>query len=71
MITLSKSNIQNIILVSGDTDFIPVVKYVQDQGTMVYLWSANKDNNGELARNCDGANPLTEDVLVKYSTLHR
>ena len=71
MITLSKSNIQNIILVSGDTDFIPVVKYVQDQGTRVYLWSANKDNNGELARNCDGANPLTEDVLVKYSTLHR
>ena len=43
MITLSKSNIQNIILVSGDTDFIQVVKYVQDQGTRVYLWSANKD----------------------------
>lgn len=67
MITLSKSNIQNIILVSGDSDFIPAVKYVQDQGTRVYLWSAKKDKNGDLARNCDGANALAEEVLVKYS----
>ena len=71
MITLSKSNIQNIILVSGDSDFIPAVKYVQDQGTRVYLWCANKDQNGELARNCDGANALTEEVLVRYSTAHQ
>ena len=71
MITLSKSNIQNIILVSGDSDFIPAVKYVQDQGTRVYLWCANKDKNGELARNCDGANALTEEVLVRYSTAHQ
>ena len=68
MITLSKSNIQNIILVSGDSDFIPAVKYVQDQGTRVYLWTAKKDKNGELARNCDGANALTQEVLVSYST---
>ncbi|MCL4328952.1 MAG: NYN domain-containing protein [Candidatus Thermoplasmatota archaeon] len=68
MITLSKSNIQNIILVSGDSDFIPVVKYVQEQGTRVYLWTAKKDKNGELARNCDGANSLSEKVLVSYST---
>ena len=71
MITLSKSNIQNIILVSGDSDFIPAVKYVQDQGTRVYLWCANKDKSGELARNCDGANALTEEVLVRYSTAHQ
>ncbi len=68
MITLSKSNIQNIILVSGDSDFVPAVKYVQDQGTRVYLWCAKKDKNGELARNCDGANALNEEVLVKYSS---
>ena len=68
MITLSKSNIQNIIPVSGDSDFIPAGKYIQDQGTRVYLWSAKKDKNGELARNCDGANALAEEVLVRYST---
>ena len=68
MITLSKSNIQNIILISGDSDFIPAVKYVQDQGTRVYLWTAKKDKNGELARNGDGANALTQEVLVSYST---
>ncbi len=71
MITLTKNNtIQNLILVSGDSDFIPAVRYVQDQGSRVYLWTAKKDKNGDLARACDGAYALNEKVLVSYSGKH-
>ncbi len=67
MITLAKTNVQNIILVSGDSDFVPAVEYVQEQGTRVYLWTASKDKSGALARTCDGTNALTAKFLPGYS----
>jgi uncharacterized LabA/DUF88 family protein len=35
MIQLNKINVQNIIVVSGDADFIPAVKYVKESGSRV------------------------------------
>jgi uncharacterized LabA/DUF88 family protein len=67
MIQLNKINVQNIIVVSGDADFIPAVKYVKESGSRVYVWSAPKDYKGELARSSDVPNPIDDSVLIPWT----
>ena len=68
MIKLAQKGIQKIILVSGDSDFIPAIKYVKDNNlTSVILWTARKDYKGDLATACDVSNPLTDEVLIAYA----
>ncbi len=67
MIQLNKVNVQNIIVVSGDADFIPAVKYVKNYGSRVYIWTAPKDYKGELARAGDVSNPIDDTVLIPWT----
>jgi uncharacterized LabA/DUF88 family protein len=54
MIQLSlKGKVQHIILISNDTDFIPAVKFVKEEGVKVHIRTAEKHYKLELAKSCD------------------
>jgi uncharacterized LabA/DUF88 family protein len=62
----SKNRVENIILVTGDTDFIPAIKYVKDEGAMVTLFTAKKDSFRELSATCDRTYALDDEFLIEY-----
>ncbi len=68
MIQLSlKGKVQHIILVSADSDFIPAVKFVKEEGVKVHLRTALKDVKSELAISCDTRKPIDGTFLAEWS----
>ncbi len=61
-----KNKVDNIILVTGDTDFIPAIKFVKDEGATVTLFTAKKDIFGDLATACDRKYALDDKFLIEY-----
>jgi uncharacterized LabA/DUF88 family protein len=67
MIQLSlKGKVQHIILVSGDSDFIPAVKLIKEEGVKVHLRSAQKDMKLDLAKSCDTRKALDNTFMVEW-----
>ena len=51
----SKKIVDRLILVSGDTDFIPVLKFARKEGIQVYIGSKqDKRIHDELLKHSDG-----------------
>jgi uncharacterized LabA/DUF88 family protein len=48
----------NIILVTGDSDFVPVVKTARRNGVFVYLFTLGHNVKSELCENVDVANTV-------------
>lgn len=68
MIQLSlKGKVQHIILVSSDSDFIPAVKFVKEEGVKVHLRTALKDLKLELAKSSDTRKALDNTFMVEWA----
>ena len=61
-----KNKIQHIILITGDSDFVPAVQYVKEEGVMVHLRHADKTYSKELSLACDTSRPLSKGVLIEF-----
>ncbi len=54
-----------VVLVSGDGDFIELVRVLQSMGTLVEVMSFPQNTSDELKRVADRYIPLTEDIIIK------
>jgi uncharacterized LabA/DUF88 family protein len=54
----------NIILVTGDSDFVPVIKTARRNGVFVYLYTLGHNVKKELLENVDVINDFTVDCLL-------
>lgn len=61
-----KNKIQHIILITGDSDFVPAVQYVKEEGVMVHLRHAEKTYSKELSLTCDTSRQLSRGVLIEF-----
>ena len=61
-----KNKIQHIILITGDSDFVPAVQYVKEEGVMVHLRHAEKTYSKELSQTCDTSRQLSRTVLIEF-----
>lgn len=61
-----KNKVQHIILITGDSDFVPAVQYVKDEGVMVHLRHAEKTYSKELSQTCDTSRQISKGVLVGF-----
>ena len=61
-----KNKIQHIILITGDSDFVPAVQYVKEEGVMVHLRHAEKTYSKELSQTCDTSRQLSRAVLIEF-----
>ncbi len=67
MIQLSlKGRVQHLILVSGDSDFIPAVKFVKEEGVKVHLRTSQKDYKLDLAKACDTRRALDHTYMLEW-----
>ncbi len=58
----AKQAIQEAILVSGDSDFIPAVLAAKQEGVLVRLFHGAKPHN-ELWKECDERNQITQTLI--------
>lgn len=61
-------NFRNMILISGDEDYIPLVESAQEMGARVVLWSIGNGLSGRLADAADAycdIEPYLFDVSIK------
>ena len=61
-----KNKIQHIILITGDSDFVPAVQYVKEEGVLVHLRHAEKTWSKELSQVCDSSRTLSSGVLIEF-----
>jgi uncharacterized LabA/DUF88 family protein len=54
----------SIILVTGDSDFVPVIKTARRNGVFVYLFTLKHNVKKELPENADVLNELPIDQLI-------
>jgi uncharacterized LabA/DUF88 family protein len=54
----------NIILVTGDSDFVPVIKTARRSGVFVYLYTLGHNVKKELLENVDVINDFTVDRIL-------
>ncbi len=61
-----KGIIDKVILVSGDSDFIPGIKIAQSEGVHTVLWYGESENTGtsfDLIKTCDEIHKITSKLL--------
>lgn len=61
-----KNKIQHIVMITGDSDFVPAVQYVKEDGVMVHLRHAEKTYSKGLSQTCDTSRQLSQEVLIEY-----
>ena len=61
-----KNKIQHIILITKESDFVPAVQYVKEEGVMVHLRHADRTHRKELSLDCDTNRPLSKGVLIEF-----
>ncbi|MDR1379498.1 MAG: NYN domain-containing protein [Synergistaceae bacterium] len=59
----------NIVLITGDSDFIPVVKTARRSGVFVYLFTLGHNVKTEFCENVDVANTRSLDQLVSSNSV--
>jgi uncharacterized LabA/DUF88 family protein len=64
-----------MLLVAGDSDFVPAVESVRDSGALIYLYHAGHDtleerNFDELRQYCDQSRELTVNML-RHCAIHK
>lgn len=66
MITISvKRQIQKAVLISGDADFVPVVKACKNEGVSVTLYCSARTPVDELGKACDERYYITRELIDK------
>jgi len=55
---------ENIVLITGDSDFVPVIKTARRSGVFVYLFTLNHNVKKELVENVDVVNALPISELL-------
>jgi len=53
-----ETSIKNIVLITGDSDFVPVIKTARRSGVFVYLFTLSHNVKQELLENVDVVNAL-------------
>jgi len=61
-----KNTYDTAILVSGDGDFVPAVKIVQEEGKKVENIYFKKSASTNLKQNCDKSFMLRKEILDKF-----
>lgn len=64
-----KGAIQQVIIVASDSDFIPAVRALKDEGIMVHIYYYNDRDFGfsrELVSECDDRHELTKEHFDDY-----
>jgi uncharacterized LabA/DUF88 family protein len=61
-----KNKIQHIVLVTGDSDFVPAVQYVKEEGVVVHLRHAESSYSKELSQICDTSKQISKKVLIEF-----
>lgn len=62
-----KNTVQHIILVSNDSDFIPAVQFVKEEGIIVHLRHADNDTySRKLSQTCDTSMAIRSGVLIEF-----
>lgn len=61
-----KDRIQQIILITGDGDFVPAVEYVKEDGVKVHLRYAKNWGSYDLIKACDSSEVLDNRYLIDY-----
>lgn len=59
----SKKIVDKIVIVTGDSDFIPAMKFARREGIMVYLVHFDHQVKTELKEHCDGIIEVSLDKL--------
>jgi uncharacterized LabA/DUF88 family protein len=63
-----KRIVDHLIIITGDSDFIPAVKVAKEEGIKVHLWHAErKDTSKDLRRLCDTKGDLTKELLISHA----
>ena len=60
-----------LVLVTGDGDFIDLVKHCQSRGVLVEVISFPKSTNEDLIESADVYTPITEDSIIKKKKYFR
>ncbi len=60
-----KNKIQHIILITGDSDFVPTVQFVKEERVLVHLRHAASYSK-ELSQTCDSSKQLSSGVLIEF-----
>lgn len=60
-----KNKIQQMILITGDSDFVPAVQFVKEEGVLVHLRHAESYSK-ELSQVCDSSRQLSSGVLIEF-----
>ena len=60
-----KNKIQHLILITGDSDFVPAVRFVKEEGVLVHLRHAETYSK-ELSQACDTSKQLSSGVLIEF-----
>jgi uncharacterized LabA/DUF88 family protein len=62
-----KRIVEHLIIITGDSDFIPAVKVAKEEGIKVHLWHAErKDTSMNLRRLCDTKGDLTRELFTTH-----
>jgi len=63
-----KKIVDHIILLTGDSDFVPAIQVAKEEGLKVHLWHAErKDTAPDLRRLCDTKGDITRELLTSYA----
>lgn len=60
------SKIDTIIIMSGDADYVELLKHLKNEGVRVELAAVEKTTSRILLDNCDYFHPITEDDWFSY-----
>ncbi len=60
-----KGKIQQIILITGDSDFVPAVQFVKEEGILVHLRHAESYSK-ELSQTCDTSMQIPSKFLAEF-----
>jgi len=59
---------KNIVLITGDSDFVPIIKTARRNGVFVYLFTLNHNVKKELLENVDILNESSIDLVLQQIT---
>ena len=61
-----KGRLNRVVLLSGDSDFVPAIEAVKQEGILTTLWHGSERDSSasrELLQTCDERNELTREII--------
>jgi len=63
------NHVQHIVLIAGDSDFVPAIKKAKDYGVIVHLFYHPKSIQNELLGEIDELHPISDELINKCKKL--